>query len=37
MGAKREADGHPLPYRIQFFELGNEGAYGIAELYKTAN
>ena len=23
LGAKRNADGHPAPYRIRFFELGN--------------
>ena len=23
-GRKRAADGHPLPYRVRFFELGNE-------------
>lgn len=24
MGRKRAADGHPQPYRVRFFELGNE-------------
>ena len=28
MGAKRSADGHPDPYRIRFFSLGNEGSDG---------
>ena len=28
MGARRAADGHPEPYRIRFFSLGNEGSDG---------
>ena len=28
MGARRIADGHPLPYRVFYFELGNEGSNG---------
>ena len=23
-GAKRHADGHPAPYKVKYFELGNE-------------
>ena len=28
MGKQRAADGHPAPYRVSFFELGNEGSDG---------
>ena len=27
-GARRIADGHPAPYRVRFFALGNEGSDG---------
>ena len=28
MGKQRAADGHPEPYRVRFFALGNEGSDG---------
>ena len=28
MGKQRAADGHPAPYRVRFFALGNEGSDG---------
>ena len=28
MGKQRAADGHPTPYRVRFFALGNEGSDG---------
>ena len=35
MGAKRKADGHPLPYKIRFFELGNEGSGKLIDRRST--